>query len=336
MVERFTASAGRQLVGVVLVVVASFAFGTSGAFAKSLLHAGWSPGGVVTWRVVLAAVVMVPVAAYAVRGQWSLVRRNWVQILVFGLVAVAGCQFAYFNAVERLSVAMALLLEYSGVVLVVFWAWLVRGQRPHQLTVAGMVLAVVGLLFVLQVFSGLHLSWLGVAWGLLAASGLATFYLMASHEHGESLPPIALAGFGLGVGAVVLIGCAGLGLIDYTTAREAVSIGGFLAPWWVPVAELSLVAAALAYGVGVVGTRMAGATVASFVGLTEVLFAILIAWLVLGELPTWGQLGGAVLVLAGVVAVRIGEARVVSGEPVVVELPVGPTEESGRHTVPIS
>jgi drug/metabolite transporter (DMT)-like permease len=49
--------------------------------------------------------------------------------------------------------------------------------------------------------------------------------------------------------------------------------------------------------------------VASFVGLSEVLFAILFAWLLLGELPRPVQLAGGVVVVAGVVAVRLGEAR---------------------------
>ena len=44
-------------------------------------------------------------------------------------------------------------------------------------------------------------------------------------------------------------------------------------------------------------------------GLTEVLFAVLLAWLLLGELPTPVQLTGGVLILAGVGAVRVGELR---------------------------
>ena len=58
---------------------------------------------------------------------------------------------------------------------------------------------------------------------------------------------------------------------------------------------------------GTYATRALGATVASFVGLSEVLFAIVFAWLVLGELPTPVQLAGGTLVVSGVVAVRLGE-----------------------------
>lgn len=304
-------SARSLLLGIILVVLASAAFGSSGAFAKSLLSVGWTPAGVVTWRVGFAALVMVPVAIWSLRGRWNLVRRNAGQVLAFGAVAVAGCQFAYFNAVETLSVAVALLLEYLGVVFVVGWMWARHGHRPSRLTLAGVGLSVAGLILVLDVFSGVQVSWSGVVWGLLAAVGLATFYVTSAHEHEDSLPPLALAGFGLGVGAVLLVVASATGLIDYGTARASVEIAGITTAWWVPIAELALVAAALAYGVGVVGTRLVGATVASFVGLSEVLFAVLIAWLLLGELPGWIQLAGGLLILGGVVAVRLGERPVV-------------------------
>ncbi|EAP97216.1 hypothetical protein JNB_17138 [Janibacter sp. HTCC2649] len=304
-----TRSARTLLLGLILVVVSSAAFGSSGAFAKSLLSAGWTPAGVVTWRVGFAALVLVPVATWALRGRWSLLRRNAGQVIAFGAVAVAGCQFAYFNAVETLSVAVALLLEYLGIVVVVGWMWARHGQRPSRLTLVGVGLSVAGLVLVLDVFSGVQVSWAGVGWGLLAAVGLATYYVTSGHEHEDSLPPLALAGFGLGVGAVLLVVASATGLIDYGTARESVEIAGLTTVWWVPVAELALVAAALAYGVGVIGTRLVGATVASFVGLSEVLFAVLIAWVLLDELPGWIQLAGGLLILGGVVAVRLGESR---------------------------
>jgi drug/metabolite transporter (DMT)-like permease len=46
------------------------------------------------------------------------------------------------------------------------------------------------------------------------------------------------------------------------------------------------------------------------VALTEVLMAVLFAWLLLGQLPLPVQLAGGVLVLAGVVVVKAGERAV--------------------------
>jgi len=62
----------------------------------------------------------------------------------------------------------------------------------------------------------------------------------------------------------------------------------------------------VAYLLGTVAARRLGAGVASFVGLTEVLFAVLFAWLLLGELPAPVQLAGGVLIIGGVAAVRRG------------------------------
>ncbi|MGN6299828.1 MAG: EamA family transporter, partial [Angustibacter sp.] len=79
--------------------------------------------------------------------------------------------------------------------------------------------------------------------------------------------------------------------------------------WWVPVLLLGLVTAAVAYVTGIEATRRLGSRLASFVALLEVLAGVGFAWALLGELPRVVQLVGGLLVLAGVVAVRLGERR---------------------------
>ena len=73
--------------------------------------------------------------------------------------------------------------------------------------------------------------------------------------------------------------------------------------------ELAAIAAATAYVTGIVATRVLGAKLASFVGLSEVMFAVLFAWVLLGELPRPVQLVGGLFILAGVVAVRAEQVR---------------------------
>ena len=58
---------------------------------------------------------------------------------------------------------------------------------------------------------------------------------------------------------------------------------------------------------GIASVRRLGSKLASFVGLSEVLFAVAWAWLLLGEAPAPVQLAGGVLVLAGVFVVRLDE-----------------------------
>jgi drug/metabolite transporter (DMT)-like permease len=100
-----------------------------------------------------------------------------------------------------------------------------------------------------------------------------------------------------------------------TVTTADVELAGRSLPWWAPVLGLSLIAAAFAYAAGVSATRRLGSKVASFVGLTEVLFSLVFAWFLLGELPLPVQLLGGVFVVAGVVAVRYDELRAADQDP---------------------
>jgi drug/metabolite transporter (DMT)-like permease len=89
----------------------------------------------------------------------------------------------------------------------------------------------------------------------------------------------------------------------------AVDIAGHRVSWLIPVLGLSLVAAVVSYVAGIAAARTLGASLASFVGLTEVVFAVLVAWLLLGQLPTTMQFLGGALIVGGVVLVHADDAR---------------------------
>ncbi|HEX3221705.1 MAG TPA: EamA family transporter, partial [Nocardioides sp.] len=186
------AASRRAQVGLAFAVLAAASFGLSGALASGLLDAGWSPAALVLCRIGVGALALAGPAAVALRGRWHLLRANAGFLLAFGLVAVAGCQFAYFNAVDRLPVAVAILVEYAAPVAVVGWLWARHGQAPSRLTVAGAAVAVAGLLLVLDVFSVGSVDGLGVLWALGGMVGCAFFFVVSAGED-NGLPPIVLA-----------------------------------------------------------------------------------------------------------------------------------------------
>ena len=103
-------------------------------------------------------------------------------------------------------------------------------------------------------------------------------------------------------------------------AGDVVLLGAQVS-WLVPVIGLSLVAGAIAFVAGIQAARLLGAKIASFLGLTEVLFAVVFAWILLGQSLTAPQLLGGLLVVAGIALVRLDEVR--SGGP---ETPASPDE----------
>lgn len=303
-----SAAADRTLSGLSLAILSACSFGTSGAVAAGLIASGWSPGAAVAIRVAVAALVLALPTVVAMRGRWGLVRDNLTLVVAYGVVAVAGCQLAYFQAVARMDVGIALLIEYTAPVAVVMWLWLRYGRRPTRLVVVGAIVAAAGLTLVLDPFTGASLDTIGLLWALGAMIGAATYFVISADE-GNGLPPIALAGFGLTVGAGVL-GLAGLvGVLDLTAGATTTTYADWSVPSWVALVVLGVVAGALAYTSGVAASRRLGSGVASFVALSEVLAAILFAWVLLDQMPRWVQLLGGAGILAGVVLVKLGHRR---------------------------
>src|SRR6202023_4383603 len=159
---------------------------------------------------------------------------------------------------------------------------------------------------------------IGVMWGLLAAVGLAIYCLLSAAVDEEPLPPVVMAWGGMCVGAAVLAALGWLGVLSMTATASNVDFLGHRVSWIVPVLGLSLVAAVIAYVAGIGAARRLGAKLASFIGMAEVLFAVLFAWLLLGQLPSAVQFVGGAFILAGVTLVRLDElhgAQAPSGPP---------------------
>jgi drug/metabolite transporter (DMT)-like permease len=301
--------------GLAFAVTSAVSFGMSGALARGLLDAGWSAGAAVLVRLGVAALVVAPFAATALRGRWVLLRRNAGLLVTYGLTAVAGAQYCYFSAVVHMQVGPALLIEYTAPAAVVLWLWVRRGQRPGVVTLLGAALAAVGLVLVLDLLSGAQLDARGVLWALGAMLGVAAYFVISADED-NGLPPSVLAAGGLVVGTLVMALLGALGLLSLTTSSAPATYAGHSVAWWLPLVVLGLVTAALAYTTGIAAGRRLGSRLASFVGLLEVVAAIGFAWLLLDELPTLVQLVGGALILAGVLAVKVGEPVVVpEGNP---------------------
>jgi drug/metabolite transporter (DMT)-like permease len=303
----------QNAVGLGLALFSAATFGTSGTFADCLMSTGWTPGAVVTLRIALAAVFLTGPGLHAMRGRWHLARRSLRSVLAFGFCAVAGCQFFFFNAVQHLDVGVALLLEYAGILFVVGWMWLRHGHRPRLLTIVGGVAAIVGLVLVLNP-SGGAMDAIGVMWGLFAACGLAVYFVMSSRADDDALPPIAMSWLAMVVGAVTLIVLDLVRALPFRMHTMDVSLASHRVSWIVPVLGLSFVAAAVAYAAGIGAARLLGAKLASFAGLTEVLFAVLFAWIALGQQPSAVQMLGGVAVIAGIALVRTDEVAVPAAE----------------------
>lgn len=288
--------------GLAAALLSAVSFATSGAFVKPLLEAGWSPAAAVTARALTGGLLLLPYMLITLRGRWAALWRGRWRVLGMGAVAVAFTQLAYFAAIQRIPVATALLVEYLAPVLLVGFAWATSRRRPRAAVLIGTVLAIGGLLLVIGPGALRTVDVLGLTFAFGAAVGCAVYFVVAARP-AEGLPPVALAGAGLLLGGLVLALAGAARLVPFAAATGPVPMFGTATPWWVPLLIVAVIGTAVAYAAGITGSGLLGSRLASFVGLLEVVFASLFAWLLLAETLTPLQLIGGALILAGIASI---------------------------------
>ncbi len=295
-------------------LLSACAFGLSGTIVTPMLGAGWSPAAAVTVRLSIGAIALAPWALSSLRGRWRQCHRMLLTVAIYGALAVAGVQFAYFQAVRTIPVTVALLLEYLGLILVLVWLRLRRQQAVAWQAWAGAVVALTGMVLVLQLDRLDQLDLRGIGWGLAAAVGLAAYFVLADapradpngeiKQVSEPVPPPVLAAGGLALGSLGLLVLSGVGVLPWTVTTTPLDYGGLTVPWWGAALALGGISGALAYATGILAVRRLGPRLAAFLALVEVLVATATAALVLGQALAPIQWVGAAVVIAGIVIIR--------------------------------
>jgi drug/metabolite transporter (DMT)-like permease len=294
-------------IGLTAAVISAVSFGTSGSLVKPLLTAGWSPTAAVTARVLTAGLLLLPIAAVSLRHRWSALWAARRRVLGMGVIGVAATQLAYFAAIRTIPVSTALLVEFLAPLLLVGFTWARTRRTPRPTVLAGSALAVGGLVLVIGPGALRAVDPVGLAFAFVAAIGCAGYFAIAARPS-DDLPPVALAASGLLLGGLVLAALGTGGALPFTATFTELPLFDRVVPWWVPLLMLAVVGTALAYAAGITASAALGSQLASFVGLLEVAFASLFAWLLLDEELTPLQLVGGALILGGIAAVRAGRA----------------------------
>ena len=289
--------------GLIAAAVSFISFGTSGAFVKPLLEAGWSPAAAVTARALIAGLVLLPFVVRSLRGRWAVLRQARWPVLGMGVVGVAITQVLYFAAIQRIPVATALLIEFLAPLILVGFTWAVSRRTPAPVVLVGSVLAVGGLVLVIGPGAIQAVDPIGLAAAFGAAIGCAVYFTIAARPN-NGLPPVALAGAGMLLAAPVVALIGAVGLLPFTATFGDVPLFDLTAPWWVPLLVVAVVGTALAYASGITASGILGSRLASFIGLLEVVSASLFAWVLLGEALSPLQFAGGALILAGIASVR--------------------------------
>ncbi|RXS80308.1 EamA family transporter [Streptomyces sp. TM32] len=186
--------------------IVSLQFGSSVAV---LLFPRAGALGVVTLRLVVAALVLLVLCRPKVRGY---TRGDWATVLAFG-VALAGMNSLFYQAIDRIPLGAAVTLEFLGPLILS----VATSRRMLSLVWAALALGGVVLLG-REGFDGLNLAGAACA---LAAGGLWAAYILLSARTGQRFPQADGLALAMTVAALLSLplGVAGAGgaLLDPVT-----------------------------------------------------------------------------------------------------------------------
>jgi drug/metabolite transporter (DMT)-like permease len=293
---------GSRRRGLVLAVLSAVAFGISGVLCKVAMIGGapfLTPSYLAQARITGAAFVLVVIVVIRRRGyppiRWSPI--TVVALLGYGVLAFAVMQTLYFAAIGRLSVGVALLIEYLAPALVAVWALLVQRRPPTRWTWYAIGAALIGLALIARPWQGLRLDGLGVAAALGAAGALAATFLFGESLQRRMGGP-QLAAMGAAIAAALLAVLQPWADFPLRVLGNRTRLG---VPVWVLVVTIVLVGTVFAYLAGIAALRHLPAPIAAVVATLEVVVAAAVAWLLLGERLSGWEVGGGVLLLVGAV-----------------------------------
>lgn len=309
----------RPRLGYAQVLAGAILFGFNAPVSKVVLGAGIEPARLAALRATGAALCLFGVLAVASPSRLRVRRRHLPALAVLGLTATALIQWLYFVAIDRLPVGIALLLEFTGPLMVAVWSHVVLRQRqPRQVWLAlGLTLA--GLALVAQVWRDAGLDPVGVAAGLGAGACLATFYLLGQHTI-DDLDPITTSFWMLVFAAAFWAVAQPWWSFDVGVLTQRTSLlgaaDGVLVPVWLPLAWVVVLGTMAPYALEVTALRHLAATTCGVVATIEPVVAAAAAWLWLDEVLSTTQVIGGAVVLCGVAVVEAARAPAPLPEPV--------------------
>src|SRR5438093_8719100 len=178
-----------------MVLVAATLFAVNGTVSKVVLSSGLSSLRLTEARCTGALVGLALILLATRPASLRTTRGELAFLAAFGVGGVALVQLFYFLAIHRLEIGVSLVIQYVAPLLVALWARFVAKEHVRRRIWAALVLALGGLTLVVDLWGGVSLDGLGIAFSLASAVTFAAYLLLAEHAVGRR-DPISLLCYG--------------------------------------------------------------------------------------------------------------------------------------------
>ena len=301
----------RPALGAVMLMAATFLFGLNGSTAKTIMQSGVSAAQITLFRSLATTLIAGLVLLMTNRGAFRVAKSEWKWLLILGMAGVGLMQWSYANAVANLPVGVALLIQYTAVVIVPIVSMFLFKEHLSARLWIGVALVLSGLVAVSHIWEG-GLNLVGVLFGAAAAIATTIYYLVGEHLN-TNRPAISTLFFTMSFSSLMWFALTPWWEFDFGRFSSLLDLGGNLAGiqvyGWVAFAWLGIMGSFMPLFLTYAALSHLSATSVGVFSTTETVFGFVFAYLWLGEKIDGLQTVGGLLVIAGIVIAQISRRK---------------------------
>lgn len=290
-------------VGVTAVSFAALMFGFNASSVKVIIEAGVSPEFLVLFRATFTSAIAGVILLLTNRKGFRVSLKELPVLVFYGIVGVALMQWSYSNAVSLLPISVALLIEYTAIVIVPLVSLLLFKEKVKPRLWFGIAAVLVGLAVVSNVLES-ALNPVGVAWAFMAAGCLSIYFLIGEHTQ-RKRDAMSTLFYSFAVAAVFW---AIVNLIRPTSVVDInliFSLQGNLSevmmPMWMGLLWIGIMGSFIPMLLDYIALGNLSATAVGVIATAETVFATVFAWAWLNESMTTLEVIGGLIVVTGIV-----------------------------------
>jgi drug/metabolite transporter (DMT)-like permease len=296
----------KSRLGYAMVAIAATLFAVNGSVMKVTLDSGLTVLQLAQIRHTCAALLFLAFLAVLAPARLRVGRRELLFLVAFGLVGVALQQWLYLVAIENAPIGVVLLIVFTAPLFVALFARFVYREHVRRLIWVAVGLCLTGLALVVEIWSGIAYSTVGVTAAFGSALVLTAYLLMAERER-QHRDAASLTFYGFLFAAILWALVQPLWAFPWSVLGDQVSLQGNLsshtAPVWSLVGFVVVVGTIAPFLLLTGALRHISATRASIVSTFEPVVATVVAWAWLGQtFGAWQLVGGAIVIVGILVA----------------------------------
>lgn len=290
-------------------------FSINGTVSKWVLTHGFNAARLAEVRVTAAFAILLVFALFMARSDLKLKRRELLPMLAYGIIGIGMTQYLYFVGIARLPIGVALVIEFTSPVMVALYARFVQHHHVRPLVWVALALTMIGLVLVTQAWDGFSLDPIGTLAAFGAAIALCVYFIGGEYYVARR-QPIATATLSMGAASLMWAIVLPWFTFPFQDFTKTIPAGAHEVPVWLPVLSIIVLGTAVPFMLEFTALRRVSARQAAIIGTLEPVVAAIIAFLVLGEVLTWAQGLGGLIVVGGVIMAESASSEATPSVPV--------------------